>query len=683
MNIRSFKIFFLLFMCLLTSSLMVSAAGKSWEFAGWHGGGCFPNIAFDPVNQSRVYMASDVAGVYRSDDLGENWYFVTKGLGSLLVSQVAIAPSDFKVLYAATKDGIFVSKDAAASWQAADTAGKTITFQRPNNYKPIAIDAKDPAVLCIGTAKGALLCSGDFGTTWKELDPEKKVLTAKKPIAAVAFDNKGRVYAAGEEGVLRCLRDTLQCELLGAPKGITDLVLAQKSLTIYAAGQQGLWFSKDDGATWVSTIPVPKGKTYRVAVDESVTVPIIRVAWLDNWKGGVVSSTNGGLKWEQGNGVMNGDPVASPSRIWADKNTRLTGLFIYPFNPQVLFRTDGWGVWRSHDGGKTWYERIIGAPNVVGTQIVFAPNGDLYATSMDNGLLRSRDQGKTYEMLFPSKYDDARAGHVWRVALAGDTIVGTSSPWNDRVNQVILSTDGGKTFDLIRDGIPSARPKKNTMWGEGYPRALAVDPKNPDIIYLGIDGDDGGGLFISRDRGRTWQRSVGQPGALRIYNGLAVDPTNTQRIIWGANAKNGGIYISENGGQTFEHVFKQIQWIFDVHIAPDGTMYAAGDNNGPKLFVSIDHGRTWKLTGDFGGPGRALGTVTVDASNPRRIAISTADWGNGAPCAVHLSEDGGKSWVDITGDLPDGAGAASMAFDPQGKYLYITRYAGSVYRLEI
>ncbi|MBL8014322.1 MAG: hypothetical protein JNN05_10790, partial [Candidatus Omnitrophica bacterium] len=258
----------------------------------------------------------------------------------------------------------------------------------------------------------------------------------------------------------------------------------------------------------------------------------------------------------------------------------------------------------------------------------------------------------------------------------------TSSPWNQaNINQVILSQDGGKNFELIRNGLPSYRPKKNTMWGEGYPRALAVDPSNPNNVYLGIDGDDGGGLFISRDRGKTWQRSKGQPGSLQIYNALAIDPTNSKRIVWGACGKNGGVYISSNGGESFDYVFKGMLWVFDLAISADGTIYVAGDSGGAKLFVSKDQGHSWKMAGDF-GQGRALSSVAVDPANPQRVAVATTSWTNAAPNKIFVSQDGGMQFTDVTEGLPDGAGASNMTFDPKSNSLYITRYAGSVYRLK-
>ena len=667
---------------LLFLGSLAFASNRHWEFAGWYGGGCYPNAAFDIHIKGRVYLTSDVAGLWRSDDGGEHWHFKTKGLGQLTVPQVAVAPSDSNVLYAATGGGIYVSKNSGDSWEAADNAQGKIIFKRPENYRPIAVDPQNPNELCVGTARAQVFCSQDFGRQWKDIDPDRKFFSDPTDISALAFDKQGRLYIASNKGLSRCGSRAGGCRsLTGAPSPITDLIFSQKSpAVLFAAGEDALWISHDNGDSWETTNPIPQGKTYRIALDESGEIPVIRVIWSKDWKGGVFMTRDEGKTWESQDDNLNADRLSDPTRGWAANGGRSNTVQVDPFDPQIVLRSDWWGVWRSDDGGKSWNEKIVGAPDSVATQIVMDADGEIYVSSMDNGLLRSHDGGKTYEMLFPRKYDAAESGHVWRIAVSGNTIVGTSSPWGETVNQVIDSHDSGNSFSLVRDGLPSGRPKANTMWGEGYPRGLAMDPNNPDIIYLGIDGD-GGGLFVSNDMGGTWRRSQGQPGSLRIYNGLAVDPTDSKRIIWGACSTGGGVYVSEDAGRTFDLREKQMDWVFDVAIASDGSMYAAGDSNGAKLFASGDHGQTWVMTGDF-GKDRALGTVAVDPNDPQHVAVGTVSWGN-KPCNIFLSIDGAKTWQDITADLPDGAGAASIIFDPRGKYLYIARYAGSVYRLAL
>lgn len=657
-----------------------------WEFAGWFGGGCHPSVAFDPTVKDRVYLTSDVAGIWRSDDKGDNWYFVTEGLGNLNVAAVAIAPSDSNVLYAATASGLFISRNAASSWTKTDTLKNKILFSRPASYRPIAIDPADPMHVCAGTVSGQVFCSKDGGQRWEDLDPERKVFTEKSPIAVVKFDGSKALFASSAKGLNRCDLEAGKCEFLAnGPTRITDFVLTNMPVAaLYAAGSAEVWISTDKGTSWSQSKPIPKGQTYRISVaqeGEKEDITAMRIVWNKDWYGGVLISRDAGQTWDTQDRNLNGDVKADPTRLWADKGGRSNSVEVDPFNWKTVFRTDWWGAWRSDDAGVTWYEKINGAPNSVATQVALGPTGNVYVSSMDNGLLQSRDSGKNYECLFPVKYAADRTGHVWRVAVNGERIIATSSPWNKAINQVILSSDAGKTFSLITQGLPEARPKKNTMWGQGYPRALAVDPKNPQNVYLGIDGDDGGGLFISNDGARTWRRSSGQPKSLKIYNGLAVDPTDGKRLVWGTCGKDGGVYVSQDSGQSFKYTLSQMQCVFDVAAGGDGVLYAAGSTGDAKLYASFDQGQNWKLIGNFGVG--TLGTVVVDPQNPKRLAVSTVKWNGEAPSQIYISDDQGDKWQNVTGDLPYGSGASSITFDPGGKYLYIARYAGSVWRMAL
>jgi hypothetical protein len=82
---------------------------------------------------------------------------------------------------------------------------------------------------------------------------------------------------------------------------------------------------------------------------------------------------------------------------------------------------------------------------------------------MDNGLTVSSDGGKSYRPLFPAQgYRPDVNGHVWRVLTFGEkdeTIIATSSPWGQDINQIILSADGGRNFELIRNACPLRGPK--------------------------------------------------------------------------------------------------------------------------------------------------------------------------------------------------------------------------------
>ena len=186
-----------------------------------------------------------------------------------------------------------------------------------------------------------------------------------------------------------------------------------------------------------------------------------------NWVGKILVTADKGITWVTMVTTITPDLIANPTDVWNDMNNKITFFKMNPFDPKVMFRGTNWGLFRSNNIGINWFEKIKGAPNTVGSDIKFIGN-DLFVATMDNGLLKSLDQGATYKTVFPlNKPQAPLAGHVWRVvAPSTNKIVATMSPWNEKVNQVIHSTDGGVTFTIVRSGLPLTRPKVNTMWGE-------------------------------------------------------------------------------------------------------------------------------------------------------------------------------------------------------------------------
>jgi len=669
---------------ILLGGSLAFAGDSHWEFCGWYGGGCYPNVEFDPNVKNRVYLTSDVAGIWRSDDLGENWQFINNGLGYMNVAVLSAARNYPGVLYAGTKGGLFVSQDSGDTWNSCGDYSGGIKFDRPGSYRSIAVSAYSTGKVCAGTNSGDVLYSENYGKTWKALGGKAKPFNKEELITAVIFDKQDKnLWVGSKDGIARFnFQDKRWTKNEKTPVNVFDLSISSDNpALIYAAAGNALWRSADEGHTWEIVEQLSaSSKVLRVAISEK----ILGIAWERDWKGGVLVSSDGGKNWEPVDEAISPNKTADPTRAWANGGGRPTALKIDPFNNNVLSRTDWWGVFRSDDAGKSWQEKITGAPNTVGSDIVFDEKGCLYVATMDNGLLKSEDNGKSYLPVYPQRgYKDDINGHTWRVSsLGGERMIATASPWGRNINQVILSNDGGKTFEVTRQGLPENRPKVNTMWGQGYPRALAVDPNNKDTVYLGIDGDDGGGIFRSLDAGKTWTRLESQPDSTRIYNALSVDPTDSKRIIWGACGKWGGVYLSENAGKKWRCTLAEMDWVFDSAISKDGIMYAAGDKSGPCLYVSNNHGKSWKLLKKFPGNGTAE-AIAIDPANPKKIAVSLVQWSGTNDGRIYLSLDGGSNWQDISGDLPPGAGAAAMTFSPDGTYLYITRYAGGVYRFKL
>jgi photosystem II stability/assembly factor-like uncharacterized protein len=190
---------------------------------------------------------------------------------------------------------------------------------------------------------------------------------------------------------------------------------------------------------------------------------------------------------------------------------------------------------------------------------------------------------------------------------------------------VFKSSDGGATWSLKNDGIEGAGPfawriirdKRGSLY-------LIVARRSEDASY-GTPND--GALYRSTDRAGHWQR-IALPRGLNGPNGLAVDPIDPDRIYlaaWGRAAgriaRDGGIWISTDAGRRWRNVHSKDQHVYDVTIDPrnPSILYASGFES--SAWRSTDRGETWRrIAGyDFKWGHR----VIPDPASPDQIYVTT------------------------------------------------------------
>ena len=484
------------------------------------------------------------------------------------------------------------------------------------------------------------------------------------------------------------------------PAHSVTIASTDSSLVVAATADAGLLLSRDAGKTWkrLSTPAMAAHATF-----DPTNPDVMYGAFFKN---GIMKSTDGGKRWTKiSKGILNNSEMievavspANPNDVYAIGSVGYNGSFylshdagetwervnklrtdtktnptldffnggnaslsaprnlsISPHNPKEIFLAANWRPCLSTDGGATWSERSAGADISCITDIRFL-HGTTYVTAMDEGTLMSEDGGANWRQLWPTKHTPGLSGHDWRVAINeinGTTrILSTATPWYKVPTCVARSDDGGATYQPVTAGLPDYTIRPNTMWGQGHPRALAVDPNNVQTVYLGIDGDaangkSGGGIFKSEDGGTSWSQLPNQPASRRMFYGLVVDPTNSKRLFWGGCGTAGGVHRSEDGGNSWQHVFPTENFIWNLHANADGTIFCSGQH----LWRSADHGKTWTQVTYFPEK-RSIVGIEVHPRDPKTMWVSAVTWNTVPDGAIYKTTDGGTTWQNITGNIP-------------------------------
>src|SRR5271157_3197215 len=239
--------------------------------------------------------------------------------------------------------------------------------------------------------------------------------------------------------------------------------------------------------------------------------------------------------------------------------------------------------------------------------------------------------------------------------------------------------DGATYFFGSVDGGGWKTPNAGVTWVPLFDRqpiasigALAVAPSNPEVIYAGTGESDirsalssGDGVYKSSDGGKTWV-NVGLRDSRQISR-IVVDPKNADMVYvgvlghaYGSNAER-GVYKSTDGGKTWAHVLDRGPEIgvSDLAIAavkpeilfagtweahrPPWSVYAPLEGGKSGLYRTTDGGSNWThLTGN-GLPDGNWGRVGVTVSADGRRVYALIDAGKKS--GLYRSNDGGDTWT--------------------------------------
>nr|WP_294933696.1 T9SS type A sorting domain-containing protein [uncultured Flavobacterium sp.] len=375
----------------------------------------------------------------------------------------------------------------------------------------------------------------------------------------------------------------------------------QKMYAVSASG--GLWTSNDEGQNWSKTATdnqIPQGSCSAVCIDYTNDNILYLSTGDANYYGdgyGIYKSTDGGMTWASSNSGIG--------------NRMALEILISPNNHNTLLACTTDGIWKSTDSGQTWLSTLNGGAF---KDMVYKPNSlnTVYAVT-DNTFWKSTDDGSTWTQISSVNPGPGNGGRI-AVSAANDNIVyvgfvGSNSA-SGQGGIIYQSTDGGTTFTLKKGDVqPNLNGYEGNENGQGnYNWGLFADRTNANILYA-----CGHVVWKSTDAGTNWSQLTNWWEKCHTdMHQIITSPYNNNKFF---NINDGGIFLSTDGG---------IEWTPSADGLSATEIYHMGQSKLSRNITSIGtqdngeiylNGNTWYCNrgGDWGSKS------SFDYANPNTV----------------------------------------------------------------
>ncbi|HSG81997.1 MAG TPA: hypothetical protein VLC48_07100, partial [Gemmatimonadota bacterium] len=686
-------------------------------------GGRVHDVEALPSDPSTIYLATASGGIWKTTNKGTTWQPIFDDQAVSTFGDLAIAPSNPQVIWAGTGEqqnrqstswgnGVYRSTDGGSTWA-------HLGLAETRHIGRVRVHPRDPDVAYVAA----------LGNLWKS-SRERGVF-------------KTTDGGATWEHVL--FVDTLT--------GVVDLAMdPSEPNTLYAAAYQrlrrtwgfngggpggGIYKTTDGGRSWRKLeAGLPAGDVGRIGLALAETSPLVLNAIIEHAEdSGVYRSEDGGVTWQKVN-RLNQRPMY------------YSHIYIDPTDDSRVYSL-ATSFYVSEDGGRSFRTLPTRPAYDVGVHSDFHalwidPNDSRHFYLVgDAGLYETWDRGSTYvrinnlsigqfyaigvDMRDPyfiyggmqdnhSWMGPSRTRHYigiinddWRQIGFGDGMYHQADPTDYRYvygnaqdgNLVRLDPETGDMLD-IRPYPPEGEPDYRFDWVT----PSLVSQHDPRTVYFG-----GNRLFISRDRGVSWQRTVdltrgtdrdtlelmgvlGSEIALSRNDGassygeittIAESPLDPA-VLW-VGSDDGNLQVSRDGGANWTEVSRNVRGVHDgtyvsrVIASASGAAvaYATFDAHrdgdfAPYVFKTEDFGRSWRsLTSGLPAEG-SVGVIREHPDNPALLFLGTEH-------ALFVSLDGGGGWMPFMPNTPTTA-YDDLVIHPRDNDLIVATHGRSLWILD-
>lgn len=303
------------------------------------------------------------------------------------IVSIALHPTNSKILYVATNDAVYKSRDGGASWE------KFPSFSA-RRVTTVAIDPQLPATVYAGTMGDAVYKSPDGGQHWlpHNVGLKEHVSFVNQFVFHPALSEK--LYAATTVGAFYTKDAGREWEeRMNGMKEVhivTSIAINPKDPTVLYGGTTGGIYRSEDGAmTWkkINNGLIPESE---LMASMALGVNAIEIDHLNpdivyaGTTKGLYRTGNKGESWER-----IGQSITEPF---------ISSIVLHPGNSSVLYVGGPAGVWKSTDGGNSWQAKNKGLATLNIRALAMEPKDlrTLYAGTNGSGLYRSTDAGETW-----------------------------------------------------------------------------------------------------------------------------------------------------------------------------------------------------------------------------------------------------------------------------------------------
>ncbi len=569
-----------------------------WRLIGPFRAGRVIAVAGHPTDQATFYFGSTGGGVWKTNDVGRTWSNISDGFFKRAsVGAIAVSESDPNVIYAGMGeatirgnvshgDGIYKSTDGGQSWT-------NVGLQSTRNIGRVRVHPQNPDlvyVAALGHAHGpnkerGVFRSKDGGKNWEPV-----------------------LFKSEQTGAIDLTIDAHNPRVLYA-------AFWQAKRTPYSlesgGPECGIWRSVDGGDTWEDITRnegLPQGTLGKIGISASPAQANCVYALIEAEDGAVFKSTDRGATWQR----------MSEDRELRQRPWYFNHIFADPTDADTLWVLNFY-TWKSTDGGKTFDQ--MPTPH--------ADNHDLWIDPHNpRRIIIGHDGGASVSL---------NGGETWSDILNQPTVEFYHVTTDNQTPYRVYGAQQDNTTISVpsRSNYAAITQAEWTEVGGGESGYIAVDPRDPNIIYAGSYG----GVITRLDqrtgqrRGiNVWPEAMTGHGAKDVKYRfqwtypIMLSPHDPDTLYITSNV----VHRTRNEGQSWEDVSPDLTRNDRSKMEPSGGVVTR-DNTGAEYY----------------------GTIFAFAESPVKQGVL---WTGSDDGLIHVSQDGGENWENVTPpDMPEWA----------------------------